>query len=101
MRVTPGKMTVGDVGVRIGYTTDQTLTGDIDFELMKPDGSTIRRDADSLVDATAYYYTVEGDIDQAGDWYVFLKNVTTGYYFIEDGANVMKVRPKPATMARQ
>lgn len=100
MSVKPGKMTVGDENVRITYTVNETLSGDIDFEFIKPDGSTIRRDATGISGASAYYDTAAGDIDQAGDWYVFLWNVTSGFRYIEDGANVIKVRPTPAAMGR-
>lgn len=101
MSVKPGKMTVGDENVRITYTVDEALSGDIDFEILKPDGSLIRRDATGLDGASAYYDTATGDVDQAGEWFFFLRNVTSGFRYVEDGANSISVRPTPAEMGKR
>lgn len=98
MRRARGDMTAGDVGVQISITTDEELSGDVNFEFVKPDGSTITRDVTSLSGATALYVTAAGDIDQAGIWFAFLKDATTGFYYNDYGGNAFTVREKPADM---
>lgn len=98
MRKTPGDITVGDVGIQISVTTDETLSGNVDMEFMKPSGATITRDVHELSGATALYITQPGDIDESGKWHVFLKDSTTGFYYNEYGGNSFRVRPTPAEM---
>jgi hypothetical protein len=101
MRIESGELTVGDIGIPIVATTDETLTGlDIDFILIKPSGESIRRDASSISGLTATYNTASGDMDESGDWFVFLYNNTTGFYYNKESGNRMPVRPKPEDMAR-
>lgn len=98
MRIQAGDLTVGDIGVQISVTTNETLSGNVDFEFLKPSGATITRDVNSLSGATALYITQDGDIDEAGKWYVFLKDSTTGFRYNEYGGNSFRVRPTPAEM---
>lgn len=102
MRIQVGELTVGDIGVNIVGTVDETIAAlNIDFVFVKPSGATITRDATSLSGQTATYTTVSGDIDEAGDWHVFLKNVTTGFHYTRESGHKFPVRPKPEDMARQ
>ena len=95
-----GHLTVGDIGVPIIASTDETLTGlNIDFKLTKPSGQVIIRDASSISLKTATYNTASGDIDEAGDWYIDLFNSTTGYHYIGGSGTHIYVRPKPEDMA--
>ena len=95
-----GDMTRGDIGVPITVTADETLTAkDIDFIFIKPSGETIRRDATSISGYTATYYTLSGDIDEAGKWTVYLKYETNPYYYVGESGNTFYVRPKPEDMA--
>lgn len=101
MRIEHGVLTVGDIGIEITAELGETLTGlNIDFEFLKPDESTIMRDASSLSGTEATYETASGDIDQAGDWYIYVLNVTTGFYYNRESGHHIHVRPKPADMAR-
>ena len=98
MRRRPGDITVGDVGIQISVTTDEVLSGNVDIEFMKPSGATILRDIHSLDGATALYIKQPGDIDESGEWSVYLKDSTTGFYYNEYGGNSFRVRPTPAEM---
>jgi hypothetical protein len=99
MRFKDGDITVGDVGINIVATADETLTGETTyFKFVKPSGATISRAA---VESgyTATYTTVDGDIDEAGTWRIYLYNATTGFYYTKESGNIMEVRPKPEDMA--
>lgn len=98
MRIIEGDMTVGDVGIPIAITTDVTLTGkNIDMVLVKQSGNSIIRDA-SVSGTVATYTTIAGDIDEAGRWFAYLRNVTDGYDF--DRATTFTVKPKPEDMGK-
>jgi len=101
MQIQHGDLTVGDVGASITADVGETLTGlNIDFEFLKPDGSMINRDATGVSGTVATYTTVSGDIDQAGQWYAFIYNATTGFYYTKESGHAFRVRPKPGDMAR-
>jgi hypothetical protein len=95
-------LTVGDVGIAIAMTTDIDLSlyvpSDFEFTLIKPSGVTINRQAMALDGYTVTYYTVSGDIDEDGDWAVYLKNVKVGYEFVK-GTRNFTVRPSAGDMA--
>ena len=101
MRIERGEMTVGDVGIPIEADLGEALSGlNIDFIFAKPDGSTFTRDASSVSGTIATYNTASGDIDMAGEWYIFILNVTTGYHYNKESGHHIHVRPKPQDMAR-
>lgn len=95
-------MTVGDAGVGIAMTTDVDLSlyvpSDFEFTFIKPSGATITRPAVTLNNYTVTYYTYEADMDEAGVWEVYLKNVKIGYEFVK-GNSTFSVRPKAEDMA--
>jgi hypothetical protein len=95
-----GDFTVGDIGVSIVVTTDETLTGkNIDFKFVKPSRETILRDATSLSGQQATYTWASGDLDESGTWYVFLYNETDDYWYTKESGNAFVVRDKPDVMA--
>lgn len=99
MRINNGDITVGDVGVNIVITADESLAGKTTLiKMVKPSGQTISRAATES-GYTATYATVDGDIDEAGVWYIYLYNATTGFYYTKESGNAMVVRPKPEDMA--
>lgn len=100
MRIKAGDFTVGDIGVSVEITTDVDLTSvDADFVFIKPSGESIRRDATSVSTYTATYTWVAGDLDEAGEWRVWLYNETTDYFF-KPSSNVFTVTDDPEDMAR-
>ena len=93
-------MTVGDVDVPFTVTADEVLTGkNVDFIFVKPSGTTIRRDATSISGYTATYNTVVGDLDEDGEWSVYLKYQTSPRYYTNESGNTFRVRPTPEDMA--
>lgn len=100
MRMQKGDYTVGDTNVNISCTVDEVLTGkNVDFEFVKPSGETIVRDATSISGYTATYTWASGDLDEAGDWYAFLKDAGSVFYYTKESGHHFYVRPKPADMA--
>jgi len=100
MKYERGDFTVGDVGCSITITTDQDLTGrNVDFYFIKPTGGSIIKDSTSVSTYTATYTFASGDLDVAGDWYVYLYDATAGFFYNEDGTNRFRVKPKPFAMA--
>ena len=87
-------MTEQDVGVSIEITTNENLTGyNLEFIFVKPSGATITRTATSISGYSASYVTASGDIDESGDYYVFLRNKDIGFEY-DPGNNKFRVRPK-------
>ena len=102
MRIRHGEYTVGDEGVNITCTVDEVLTGkNIDWVFLKPSGATITRDATSVSGYDAVYTWASGDLDEAGDWYAFLRDAGTRFYYTKESGNKFPVRPKPEDMARE
>jgi len=100
MRRIEGDITVGDIGVNIIATADESLAGkNVNFKLTKPSGQVIVRAATATSGYTATYTTASGDIDEAGVWYIDLENVTTGFHYTKGSGTTMNVRPKPEDMA--
>ena len=95
-----GDFTVGDVDVPIIGVADEVLTGkNIDFIFIKPTGETLKRDADSVSGYNATYHTVAGDLDEDGEWSVYLYYATAPYYYTRESGNTFWVRQKPEDMA--
>lgn len=93
-----GDMTVGDVGVPFICVVDEVITGlSIEMVFVKPSGNSIRRTA-SVSQYTASYATVSGDIDEDGEWTVYLFNKTSGYFYTNESGNTFRVRPHPEEM---
>ena len=91
MRMQHGEFTVGDVGVSVVASTDETLTGlNIDFKFLKPSGETIIRDSTSISGQQVTYTWASGDLDEAGTWHCELYNATTGYTYKGTGEFVVK-----------
>ena len=100
MRRIEGDLTVGDIGVNITGTVDESLVGKvIYFKFTKPSGEVLTKLATSTSGYTATYTTSSGDIDEDGTWYIDLYNATTGFHYVKGSGVVMKVRPRPEDMA--
>ena len=98
MRIADGQMTVGDVGVQIQITANETLTGiDVKMVLVKPSGATLTKDT-VIAGTVATYTTIAGDIDEDGMWRAYLYENDTGFYY--RGHASWSVNPKPADMAK-
>lgn len=99
MQIQIGELTVGDIGVNIVATADETLAGKtIRFEFIKPSGKMLDVVATSTSGQTATYTTTAGAIDEAGIWNVMIYNGTTGFYY--QSIVSFKVNDTPANMAR-
>jgi len=100
MRYKKGNATVGDVGVQMIATADVSLAGKtVYFDIIKPTGETIIRLA-APSGYTATYTTVAGDLDVDGEYMIFARDATTGYYFTQESGNIFVVRPKPEAIAK-
>jgi len=98
IRIESGSITVDDVGATVEITTDLTLTGkNIDILLIKPSGATLLTDT-TVSAKVATYTTTSGQIDESGDYWAMLQNVTDGYWF--SGKVRIPVNPDPRDMAK-
>lgn len=98
MRIESGSITVGDIGATIVITTDETLTSDnIDILLIKPSGATLLADT-TVSGKVATYTSSSGEIDESGDYWAMLRNVTNGYWYT--GKVHVLVNPDPRDMAK-
>lgn len=76
MKTNSGEFTVDDVGVSIKVVANELLGGvTINFIFIKPSGETLSVPATSISGYEAIYTWASGDLDEAGDWKVTLKNM--------------------------
>lgn len=95
--------TVGDIGTPVTITTplDISLYALTELELIfiKPSGGTFIRNPSEITGTyTCKYYTFADDLDEDGDWDVYLKDLRIGREFV-GGNNSFRVRPKALDMA--
>ena len=101
-KVGGAELTVGDIGITIDVTTNEVMSGkDIEVIVVKPSGATFRKNVTSISDDgyTASYSLVTGDVDEEGEYSVYLRNNEDGYEY-KVGANTFLVRPKAEDMAK-
>jgi len=100
IRIEQGNITVGDVGATIAIATDVTLTAkDIDILLIKPSGATLLADT-TVSGVTATYTSTAGQIDETGDYYARLLNVTDSYWFAGSVRVPVNADPRDQAKAR-
>ncbi len=99
MKIQKGDFTVGDIGVTVEAHISSTLTGiNIRFDFVKPSGAMLQVDATSTSGyITKYTTTSATDLDESGEYAVYVYNKDTGYYFA--GGGIFTVRPQPGEMA--
>jgi hypothetical protein len=96
-------LTVGDVLAPITITTDLNISGyaltELEFIFIKPSGGTLIKNPSEITGTySCKYNTVSDDLDEDGDWEVYLKDLRIGREF-QKGNNSFKVRPKAQDMA--
>lgn len=98
MRIQPGEMTIGDVGIRITIATnDASLAGKtLILILTSPTGET--KEFTGTVSGQSVFYTTASadDIDEDGDWSIDLHNETTNFFYVPQAR--LTVRRKPGDM---
>lgn len=101
MRIQPGEMTIGDVGIRITIATnDASLAGKtLILLLTSPAGAT--KEFTGTVSGQSVFYTTTStdDIDEAGEWGVDLHNETTNFFYVPQAR--LTVRRKPGDMVSE
>ena len=99
LRNVGANMTVGDIGVTLQITTNEDMTGyDLEVIIVKPSGATITRSTTSISMQNAFYVTADGDIDEDGKHFIFLRNNTVGFEY-DPGNNTFMVRPRAEDQA--
>lgn len=103
MKIKGADITVGDAGIQVTVTVDEDLTDyeltDLEFIFIKPTGGTFTKNPASKTQYTATYLTFSTDIDEEGEWYVYFRNLATGFEYNE-GNNSFLARPKAEDMAK-
>ncbi len=94
---------VGNVGDPVEITTPLDIStyalAELEMIFIKPSGGTITRNPNEIKDKyTCVYYTCIGDLDEDGEWEVYLKDVRIGREFVK-GNGSFTVRPKAMDMA--
>ncbi len=94
---------MGSSGVPVSITTNLDISAyaltELQFIFIKPSGA-ILYGTPAVIENnyTAIYYTFTSDIDEEGEWQVFLKNLRTGYEFVK-GNSSFTARPAAEDMA--
>lgn len=94
---------VGSVGVVIEITTDLDLaTGvylvtELEIIFIKPSGGAFTRTPSSISGYIATYNTIADDIDEEGEWHVYLRNLRLDQEFVK-GNSAFTARPKALDM---
>lgn len=87
-----------EITVDIDLTTGAYLISEIEIVFIKPSGQTIIRTPASLLNYVITYNTFSSDLDEEGEWHVYVRNLKVGYEFVK-GNSVFTVRPKAEDMA--
>lgn len=95
---------VGSANVAVEITTDLDLaTGvylvtELEMIFIKPSGETFTRTPSSISGYIAIYNTGADDIDEEGEWHVYLRNLRLDQEFVK-GNSAFSARPKVEDMS--
>lgn len=103
MHISKGHPHVGDVvtirvTVRLNKNTIVPLVGPVTFRFQRPDETTFDRDAELVTDGSdgqAEYQTLAGDLDQAGEWKLQLKDGNGPWHADKETFKVLTTLPTP------